>query len=100
MSFAEGARVHQISDVLIVLILTKKKLNMTKCPFRTIPPAALDAPVARFAPAALKSFRHPGGVPIFDSDSEGGVPKFYGDSEGGGVRIFYGHFSRKVPPSP
>ena len=70
-----------------------------KIPLSRYSPAALDAPFARFAPAALKSFRHPGGgVPIFDSDSEGGYQNFAETPMG--VRIFYGHFSRKVPPSP
>ena len=61
-------------------------------------PAALNAPFARFAPAALKSFWHPGGgVPIFDSDSEGGVPKFYDESEEGYV-FFTGTFPVKDHP--
>ena len=51
-------------------------------------PAALDAPFARFAPAALRSFRHPGGIPIFDSDSDVGVPKLYCDSEGRGGGVW------------
>ena len=38
-----------------------------------------QANFARFTPAALKSFWHPGGgVPIFDGDSEGGYAFFTG----------------------
>ena len=42
-------------------------------------PAALDAPFARFAPAALINFRHTGGGDIFGNDIEGGGTKFYDD---------------------
>ena len=44
---------------------------MAECPFRVITPAALDVLFVRFAPGALKNFRHPGGVLIFDEDSKG-----------------------------
>ena len=63
-------------------------------------PCCAISPVnfTRFAPAALKSFRYPGGgVPIFDRDSEGRVPYFYGDS-GGGNAFFMGTFPKKYPP--
>ena len=74
---------------------TKKETEQRKISLLRNSPAALDAPFARFAPVALKSFRHPGeGVPIFDGDS-----KLYGDSEGG-LRVFYWHFSQKGPPPP
>ena len=69
------------------------------CPFCAIPPAALDAPFARFAPAALKSFWHPGGVPIFDRDSRGRGTKILRRLRGG-VCIFYRHFSRRGPSPP
>ena len=52
---------------------TKKETKQSKISISRISPTALDAPFARFAPAALKSFRHLGGGPIFDSDSEGGT---------------------------
>ena len=83
----------------------KKETEQSKISLSCNFPAALDAPFAQFAPAALISFQRPGGVPIFDSDFEGGVPniysdserglpKFYGDSRlGGGLRAFYVHFS-------
>ena len=77
---------------------TKKETEQSKISLLCIFPTALDAPFARFAPAALKSFRHPGGgVPIFDSDSEGGGTKIVRRLRGGGVCVFYGHFSRKGP---
>ena len=71
---------------------------MAKYPFRTIPPATLDAPFARFAFADPISFRHSGGVPIFDSNFDGGVPKFYGDSEGGGMRFLGALFLKRTTP--
>ena len=70
---------------------------MAKFPFRAINPATLDAPFAQFAPAALISFRHPGGYPFLsDRDSEG-VLKSYGDSEGG-YAFFTGTFPKKYHP--
>ena len=80
---------------------THKKRNRTKLniPFAQFPrrPGWI---IARFTPAALISFRHPGGgVPIFDSNFEGGVPKFYGDSEGG-YAFFTGTFLEKDHPPP
>ena len=72
----------------------KKETEPRKLSLSRNSPAALDAPLARFAPAALKIFRHPGGVPIFDSDSEGGYQNFYGDSEGG-YAFFTGTFPEK-----
>ena len=66
----------------------KNKRNMAENPFRAIPPAPIDAAFARFAPAALKSFRHPGrgGYPFLTETLRGGgVPKY----------IFYSHFSPK-----
>ena len=71
-------------------------------PLLRIPPAALDAPFVRFAPAALKGFRHPRGrgYPFFYRDSEGwGLPKFYGDSEGR-FAFFMGTFPEKYLNSP
>ena len=88
--------------VIHILHTHTQKQNRAKCPFHAITPTALDTPFARFTPAALKSFPHPGwrGVPIFDRVSKRGwVPKLYRDSKGW-VRIFYRHFSRKVPPPP
>ena len=51
---------------------TKKK-NMAKSLFRTISPADLE----RFAPAALKSLRHPGGGYQFLTETPRGVSIFY-----------------------
>ena len=39
----------------------KENIAKSKCPFRAIPPAELDALFTQFFPAPLKSFRHPGG---------------------------------------
>ena len=62
-------------------------------------PSSLDAYFARFAPAALKSFRHPGGwgVPIFDRDSEGRYQNFTGTLRGG-YAFFTGTFPEKYHP--
>ena len=56
---------------------TKKETEQSKISLLRNSLAALDVPFARFAPAALISFRHPGGgEPIFDSDFEGGYQNF------------------------
>ena len=57
----EGAREYQIFYVLIVLILTRNYNNRTgqNAFFARFASGALDAPFARFAPPALKNFRHP-----------------------------------------
>ena len=60
---------------------------MAKCPFCAIPLADLDAPFARFTPAALKT--------IFDSDSEGGGYQNFTVTPRGGMRFFTGTFPRK-----
>ena len=73
----------------------KKKQNTAKYPFRAIP-ATLDAPLVRFAPAALKSFRHPEGGYPFWQRLQGGL---YGDSEGG-CAFFMGTFPEKDHPPP
>ena len=73
---------------------------MAICPFRAIPPAALDAPFAQFAPVVLKSFRHPGeGVPILPIfETPRGGTKILRRLWGGGDVFFYWCFSQKVPP--
>ena len=63
-------------------------------------PLSRDSPAdfARFAPAALKSFQHPGGGGYpFLTATPRGVPKFYGDSEGG-YAFFTGTFPEKDHP--
>ena len=77
----------------------KIKQNTAKCPFHTIP-ATLHAPFARFAPATLKSFRHSGGGdPFLTETLRGGEYQNFTRTPRG-VWVFYGHFSRKVPPPP
>ena len=63
------------SGIHFVRVHTKKETELSKIFLSRNSPATLDAPFAWFAPAALKNFRHPGGVgvPIFDSDSKGGL---------------------------
>ena len=76
-----------------------KKQKKQNIPFAQFP-AALDAPFARFAPAALISFRHPGGGGThFWQRLRGGGTKILRRLRGG-VCVFYGHFSRKGPSSP
>ena len=51
---------------------TKKETEQSKISLSHNSPAALDAPFARLAPAALRSFQHPGGVrgyPFLITDS-------------------------------
>ena len=77
--------------VSILYTNTKKDTEQSKISLSRNSPAALDAPLARFASAALKSFQHPGrsGVPIFDSDSERG---------GGGMRFLRALFPKRTTP--
>ena len=76
----------------------QKKRIWQNAPFAQFP-AALNAPFVRFTPAALKSFRHPGGGIHFWQRIWGRELKSYEGSKGG-VSIFYGHFSQKLPPPP
>ena len=79
-------------------IHTKKETEQSKISLSRNSPVALDAPFARFAPAALKSFRHPGGgYPFLTETPREGVPKFYEDSEGGDA-FFMGTFPESTPP--
>ena len=62
--FYPRARVYQIFDVLIMLILTTTKnsrtlQNASFARLRWFAPAALNAPFAWLAPPALKRFWHP-----------------------------------------
>ena len=78
---------------------TKKETEQSKISLSCNSPAALDAPFARFAPAALKYFWHPGGgAPIFDSDSEGGYQNL--TEIRGGYAFFKGTFPEKDHPPP
>ena len=63
--------------------------------------APLDAPLARFPPAVLKSFRHPRrGVPIFDRDSEEGYQNFMETPRGGGMHFLRALFPKSTTPPP
>ena len=78
----------------VSIFYTHKKRNRTKqISLSHNSPAALDAPYARFAPAALKSSRHPGGgYPFLTATPRGGYQNLT-ETPRGGVCVFKGHFS-------
>ena len=79
---------------------TKKETEQSKISLSRNFPTGLDAPFARFAPAATKSFRYPGGAPIFDSDSEGGY-QYFTETPRGGMRFLWALFPKRttLPPN-
>ena len=89
------AKVPKGWGVSISYTHTKKNRTWLNGPFAQFPSRALDAPFAQFAPADLKSFRHPGGYPFF-TEIPRGVPKFYSDCEGAGMHFLWVIFPKST----
>ena len=81
-----------------IFLHTQKETEQSKISLSRNSPTALDASFARFAPAALKSFRHPGGYPFLTATPRGYqnftlIPR-------GGMCFLRALFPKRTPPPP